>query len=206
MNGITFNIDKVSIIQNSSLELFMCQFQISCEKLLCIVNGTSIRYYDVNDILPKNIRFDYKLRRCKLTEYYFKDINDGTRYCVFGRVAAKIFYPYIDEADQIAYQPNKLNIMDNVKTLNNFNQQVKHDIISVIHDNRQKTILKKMIPSDFSINQHSSHSLNSNDKSHCSESETDEDDDIYDRLIIFDGDQKLIFPNNNYPVEIIICQ
>lgn len=85
--------------QDATFENFIGQFQQNCPKLMCVINGTNLRYYDNTTPLPNNIRFDYKQRRRSLTEYYFRDIDDDTLYCVFGREAATIFYPRIDEID-----------------------------------------------------------------------------------------------------------
>lgn len=89
----------VQFEQEATFENFIGQFQLFCPKLLCVVDGTSLRYYDKPGTLPTNIRFDYKQRRNKLTEYYFRDIDNDSLYCVFGRDAAKIFYPRIDDVD-----------------------------------------------------------------------------------------------------------
>lgn len=89
----------VQFDNESTFEHFIGQFQLVCPKLLCIVDGTILHYYDKLSSLPNNIRFDYKQRRGKLTEYYFRDIDNDSLYCVFGREAAKIFYPRIDLVD-----------------------------------------------------------------------------------------------------------
>lgn len=91
----------VQFEQESTFENFIGQFQLFCPKLLCVVDGSCLRYYDKPGTLPNNIRFDYKQRRGKLTEYYFRDIGNDSLYCVFSREAAKIFYPRIDEVDPI---------------------------------------------------------------------------------------------------------
>lgn len=107
----------VQFEREATFENFIGQFQPICSKLLCVVNGTSLHYYDKRNTpsreprangsansLPKEVRFDYKQRRDKvggnsLTEYYFRDIGNDNLYCVFGREAARIFYPRIDEVD-----------------------------------------------------------------------------------------------------------
>jgi len=91
----------VQFEQESTFENFIGQFQLFCPKLLCVVDGSCLRYYDKPGTIPTNIRFDYKQRRGKLTEYYFRDIGNDSLYCVFSREAAKIFYPRIDEVDPI---------------------------------------------------------------------------------------------------------
>lgn len=90
---------KVEFNQEATFENFVGQFQPYCAKLLCVVDGTSLHYYDKTGSVPTNIRFDYKQRRGSLTEYYFRDIETDTLYCVFGREYARIFYPRLDEID-----------------------------------------------------------------------------------------------------------
>lgn len=92
---------SVRFEQEATFENFIGQFQQNCPKLICVINGTNLRYYDKTTPLPTNIRFDYKQRRGSLTEYYFRDIDDDTLYCVFGREAASIFYGRIDEIDPL---------------------------------------------------------------------------------------------------------
>jgi hypothetical protein len=102
--NLSFNIKipdghMVQFDQEATFENFIGQFQPYCPKLLCVVDGTILHYYDKTGGLPTNIRFDYKQRRGLLTEYYFRNIGNDTLYCVFGREAATIFYPRIDEVD-----------------------------------------------------------------------------------------------------------
>lgn len=76
-----------------------------------------------------------------ITEYYFRDINTDSLYCVFGREAAKLFYPRIDEVDpngkseltpvqpiiqKIKSQPSTITIIDNgsIFTFPNPNYQI----------------------------------------------------------------------------------
>lgn len=93
------NDKMIRFDQNESCENFIGQFQPFCSKLLCIINGTYLHYYDNASSLPANIRFDYKQQRSNLTEYYFRQCDDNTQYCVFGREAATIFYSNIDNVD-----------------------------------------------------------------------------------------------------------
>lgn len=89
----------VTCPQEATFENFIGQFQLYCPKLLCVIDGTCLRYYDKKGDIPTNLRFDYKQRRNSLTEYYFRHIIDDTLYCVFGREAASIFYPRINDVD-----------------------------------------------------------------------------------------------------------
>jgi hypothetical protein len=102
----------VQFTKESTFENFIGQFQPYCPKILCVIDGTNLVYYDKTGSLPDNIRFDYKQRRGILTEYYFRNIIDDTRYCVFGREAASIFYSRIDEVDP--FDVNELNNRSNI--------------------------------------------------------------------------------------------
>ncbi|CAH6421705.1 Hypothetical protein HVR_LOCUS1345 [uncultured virus] len=107
--------------QEATFENFVGQFQLFCPKLLCVVDGTILRYYDKPGTLPTNIRFDYKQRRGPLTEYYFRDIETDTLYCVFGREAAKIFYSRIDEIDPNGIKDMIVDITKQNTSFNKFN-------------------------------------------------------------------------------------
>lgn len=90
---------RIELNQEATFENFIGQFQQYCPKILCIVDGTSLRYYDKTDNLPPNIKFDYKQIRGGITEYYFRDIYNNSSYCVFGRDSARMLYPNIDTVD-----------------------------------------------------------------------------------------------------------
>jgi hypothetical protein len=115
-DNLSFNMilnDKIIFNQDSTFENFIGQFQTSCSKILCIENGSYLKFYDKNSPIPMNIRFDYKQSRSNLTEYYFRDIQTNDQYCVFGRECAKLFFPRIDEVDPI--QPNVQPIIKSEK-------------------------------------------------------------------------------------------
>lgn len=83
--------------------------------MLCVVDGSTLRYYDNNSVLPTNLRFDFKQQN----EYYFRDINSDISYCVFGRQMAKRLFPRLDEIDApevrnlpILQSFNKITITD----------------------------------------------------------------------------------------------
>jgi hypothetical protein len=94
------NLSTVTITQNCSFEDFIAQFQASCSKLLCIINGKQLRYYDKKLELPMGLKFEYKHKYKDRTAYYFRDATNNT-YCVFGREAAQQFYPRLDEVDPL---------------------------------------------------------------------------------------------------------
>lgn len=110
---------KVEFRQDATFENFVSQFQPFCDKLLCVVDGTSLRYYDKMGPLPNNLRFDYKQRRGSYTEYYFRDIDDQTLYCVFGRDSARVLYHRIDQIDPVDKEtpeaPKKKPIIQAIK-------------------------------------------------------------------------------------------
>lgn len=93
---------NVEIENNISFENFVGQFQQGCSKLLCIVDGVHMCYYDKMGEIPNNIKFFKKEKYKSITEYYFKSLDDNTQYCVFGRDAASTFYPAINLVDPLS--------------------------------------------------------------------------------------------------------
>jgi hypothetical protein len=91
---------KINIDQDITFENFVSQFQQFSDKILCIVNGTTLHFYDKNTVMP-NVRYEYKQRRGSLIEYYFRDMINNNLYCVFGRDNAVLFYPNINQIEQI---------------------------------------------------------------------------------------------------------
>lgn len=173
----------INFEQDLSFENFIGQFQVFCPtKLLCIVDGTSLRFYDRPGTIPVNIRFDYKQRRGKFIEYYFRDIENDSLYCVFGREAAKIFYPRIDDVDPIkslreSGAPARISNTES-KSGNNQNYDMKHPINNIISRKSLPEIKTqtngKNIPDPGDINE----------------------------IIIIDKGVRLVFPSTNYPLEI----
>ena len=81
---------KVSFERNWDLTKFLNQFQLACPKILCVVDGLTLQYYDSVESIPRDLSFNYKRTGNPLTEYYFRD-QDGSSYCIFGRnTAAKV--------------------------------------------------------------------------------------------------------------------
>ena len=80
---------KCIINQDMSIYDFIGQFQLSSSKLLCIINGTTLHYYEDHQI-PTDICFSNK----DGNKYYF--IDNINMYCIFGEEAAKRFYPSIE--------------------------------------------------------------------------------------------------------------
>lgn len=211
--------------QESSFENFIGQFQIFCpEVLLCVVDGTCLRYYDKHGTLPANIRFDYKQRRGKITEYYFRDIGNDSLFCVFGREAAKIFYPRIDEVDPVdgrnqttihlsdsnnnkensiiksikdplSYLPKESTIpKNNLSYINPIANQITKSRLSPEQSECKRPIIIQTIKKD--------RTTGTNMQSHVSNaiksvSLTPKQVTIIDRGVRFK------FPNTNYPIEIL---
>jgi hypothetical protein len=87
--------------QNDTFESFIGQFQGYTNEILWIINGTTLRT-GIHDIPDSSIlKFDYKIRRMYVTEYHFSNVTDATKYCVFGRDMATIFFPLINDVDPL---------------------------------------------------------------------------------------------------------
>lgn len=225
----------IQINQDVTFENFIGQFQTYCSQLLCVINGTSLRYYNKNNIpneIPTNIRFDYKQRREKVSEYYFRDIDDDTLYCVFGREAALIFYPQLDNVDPNGSNEPKLSIQipglilikDNPNNNNKYQKKISQEFLPetrIINQNKfspkpsvgGKSINQKRLPIIQPINSSSSISLfPSTPKKSLSTSGLQIGNNnntkinrftIPGHIVIIDKGIKLIFTNTNYPIEII---
>ena len=145
MNQYSFDIklleEKIIFEKESTFENFISQFQIFCSKILCVINGNSLQFYDKTEDIPKNIRFDYKKRRGKITEYYFKDNNTNAVYCVFGRDSAKIFFPNIDDVDSPGITENVssniFNFYKEEKLKNSEKDIIPSSIIIIIDEGKE---------------------------------------------------------------------
>ena len=73
---------QIIVEQNSSFEKLAYQLQQNCDKIIAIINGTRLRYYDSLEDIPKTLQFESKV----LEEYYFKDRKDGHTYCFFRNI------------------------------------------------------------------------------------------------------------------------
>ena len=165
-DDLTLEFNKpltITIKQDCSFEDFVAQFQTSCSKLLCVVNGKQLRYYDKKTELPIGLKFEYK-HRCKdRTAYYFRDAINN-KYCVFGREAAQQFYPRLDEVDSLTlpsvpsvpptyaerdYKVTKVDKIEGIKSI----------VTPITHNNRKgdvaaTRIVKTKYPSEVIIVDH----------------------------------------------------
>lgn len=100
MTSFTLKTTDIKFTEEDTFENFISQFQKHVsDKILCVINGTSLTFYEKEGPYPKNIRYDYKQKRNGFVEYYFRDISDDNLYCVFGRENALLLYPQIDNSD-----------------------------------------------------------------------------------------------------------
>lgn len=201
----------VKFTQEVTFENFVGQFQPYCTKLLCVVDGTSLYYYDKTGPLPTNIRFDYKQRRGTLTEYYFRDIETDTLYCVFGYEAARLFYPRIDSVDPTGaqemtsslVQPTKLTksttIINPSKPVNKRNSNA-HAVQQLPIDSRKLKRLpivqpvKSQMPLFREVKREQV--IGTTPPATLAMPITPK------HVVIIDKGVKMTFPNPNYPVEI----
>lgn len=202
--------------QEATFENFIGQFQLMCPKLLCIIDGTSLRYYDKSNTLPTNIRFDYKQRRGKLTEYYFRDIGNDSLYCVFGREAAKVIYPRIDDVDplgmsEITQDSHEISNKEDIKSSNR--KSPDESLSSFCHPKRPLIIqpIKSAVTilKDVPKTNTRTHLMSTTNKLNYSnlvgskaESSIPNKINVPENIIIIDKGVKLTFPNPNYPIEI----
>lgn len=116
--------ETIQFTQDSSYEMFLGQFQSICPKILCLVNGTKLRYYDKNsdnNSLPTNISFCNKKVINDIDHYYFVNNDNADSYCIFGREAALIWFPQIEQIENQVNQywtPKPVTIKNNIITNN----------------------------------------------------------------------------------------
>lgn len=180
---------NIQFSHDSSFENFIGQFQSHCSKILCVINGNNLRYYDTISEPIRNIRFDHKQQRRNFTEYYFRHIEDGNWYCVFGRESARLFYPRIDEVDPAGIhesdiQIKKTNFTPYMKEFIHHPEPLHHSEITT-HSERKPNIIEPI---------HNTHNIM--DKITIKHSH------MPHKITILDKGRKLTFPNSNYSVEI----
>lgn len=90
-NGV-FKISNSEIFlsQDSTLENLAGQLQKNTDKLICVINGKHLRFYEKNENFPPT-SFSRKHEVNDVTEYYFIDSRNS--YCIFDEMMAKIFNP-----------------------------------------------------------------------------------------------------------------
>lgn len=89
-NTITLNNEDIILSQDSTLENLAGQMQKNTDKLLCVINGKNLRFYEKNHHFQPTT-FARKHDVNDVTEYYFLD--SVNHYCVFGEEMAQIFNP-----------------------------------------------------------------------------------------------------------------
>lgn len=202
----------VQFNQEATFENFIGQFQQLCSKLLCVIDGTQLRYYDNANALPTNIRFDYKQRRGKITEYYFRDIGNDTLYCVFGRESAKIIFPRIDEVD-----PSGANeLISQLKSP--ADSQINNNEVKNIKSKEEVPIQSRKSPSDspssicrpkrppiiqpIRSTQATITPIRESLKTNIVTRIIPNKSNVPENIVIIDKGVRLTFPNPNYPIEI----
>jgi hypothetical protein len=184
---------KISLEQDETFEDFIGQFQSFCPKLICIINNKTLRYFDNSKPPPSNVRFDYKQRCGKITEYHFKGINDDTKYCVFGRAAAKIFFPRLEEVDRSSGNDSDLIAKDTSEispgtTISKIKRRpiIQHILPPAIQSLTSSSI-QAAAKYPFPMPDRKSETLGAI---------------LPQQIVIIDHGNKITFPNPNYPVEI----
>lgn len=175
---------SIQFSQEATYENFIGQFQQYCSKILCVIDGTNFHFYDKKTSPPpSNIRFDYKQIRGTITEYYFRDIDTDTLYCVFGREAATIFYPRMNIVDPIIIPESNITL-----ALAEVNKSPP---------NKKRPPLIQPVKPPMPLFREIQRTESSSRKS--SSSGTSQ---IPTQIVIVDNGVKLTFPNPNYPIEI----
>lgn len=111
------NIQTISLKSDCSCEEFVSQLQQYTTKIICVINGKTMKLYDKEGIFPENINFNKRQKIGTVVCYYFID-NNNNEYCIFGRDNAEFFYPAIKNEvgkiisfNKILKQSNDFDIM-----------------------------------------------------------------------------------------------
>ena len=88
--------EPILITNGMNVEEFIAQFQLHCKTLIAVVDKQEIMFYKDLRTIPTNLEFIGKKRGLRLSQYYFLQKDENKTYCVYGKAAAKIFYPKID--------------------------------------------------------------------------------------------------------------
>lgn len=99
-------IRDVKIEQNDTFEKIGYQLQQTCDKLIAIINGTTIKYYHSMCELPNFLYFDSKNINNISEQYYFKD-EMGDTYCFFD---SKVLDKFASEMNKIKHVKDKFCI------------------------------------------------------------------------------------------------
>ena len=106
------DIDYLTINQNITLNRLAAQLQKFSNKILCVVNDTTLIFYSRKTHLPKNINFvESKSFNINDIEYYF--VNDNDRFTIFGTNEACVFYPPLSKILNIEKE-DKIKIIEYV--------------------------------------------------------------------------------------------
>lgn len=65
-------IKDLLLKQDFRLEFLVGQLQTSTEKILCVVDGYSLRWYSEREQIPKGLMFEHKAKGLGVTAYYFR--------------------------------------------------------------------------------------------------------------------------------------
>ena len=136
------------------------------------------------------------INKRKLPEYYFRDINDNTLYCVFSREAAMIFYPRLDEVDP----GGKHEVI--TKTLIMTDPKSSPDVIKEVGSMQ---LFHQIMPKVDALQLFRANGDKENKENNGAKEDKGEEIDIIKvptNIIIIDKGVKLTFGNPNYSVEI----
>ena len=117
---------SVKMKTGHNFEQFVCQFQISNPKILCIINGTFLQIYDNIHHLPKNLRLERKLSHGDDKLYHFRDIDDKL-YCFFNDKGNMIY-------EQLVKNSNTKESIDNSKESKDISKEFKNLEIKVLYN------------------------------------------------------------------------
>lgn len=103
-SSIKIDVREPLVIQKGcSYEDFVSTLQRFSSSLLCVINGSIlVDYKNTTEIPATTVYIGKEKTNDGCVKYFFKDLSiAGVKYCVFGREAASVFYPYLHRVDPI---------------------------------------------------------------------------------------------------------
>jgi len=115
--------DFLNLSNDMTLEDLVKQLQGTSNKLLYVVNGEILKYYEKDKVPPLDVKLDrIKTGKNSLSEYYFRD--EKNIYCVFGRECAELFYPKLIEFDKRSKESKSSEESKNPKKSREFSEKI----------------------------------------------------------------------------------
>ena len=141
--------NKIEMTQDQNIYDFVSQFQLSTNKILCLINKSKLHFYDDNDNdFPKKVKLAHKDRSNNLmTIYHFNDVDTKDVYYLFGKESAQRFLLSITKRSESSCKFNyvKSSIINN-PTNNCLIKVINNNEVTIINDDNNKIMFVNYNP------------------------------------------------------------